>query len=121
MRTAPAFLHAQCLCTPSFTPSRVHSRTAPHAYGTTSATAILIAMSVRSLHREVVNSHSHGSTERTKARPITQGLISVPAAFLWLEVHAVGYFLALSYFGRGTYVGPPSHTLGLRRSLTLHR
>ncbi|EPS94877.1 hypothetical protein FOMPIDRAFT_1133512 [Fomitopsis schrenkii] len=40
--------------------------------------------------------------ERTKSRPIAQGLVSVPAALLWLEVQVLGYIAAMSYLGRET-------------------
>lgn len=44
------------------------------------------------------------SIERTKSRPIAQGLVSVPAALLWLEVQVLGYIAAMSYLGRETCV-----------------
>lgn len=46
-------------------------------------------------------------TERTKTRPLPSGLISVPAALLWLAVHTSAYLATLSYFGPETYVDLP--------------
>ncbi|KAI0734750.1 UbiA prenyltransferase [Fomitopsis betulina] len=43
-----------------------------------------------------------GRVERTKTRPLPSGLISVPAALLWLAVHTSAYLATLSYFGPET-------------------
>ncbi|KAH9930233.1 UbiA prenyltransferase family-domain-containing protein [Fomitopsis serialis] len=66
------------------------------------AIACTFAHSAGCIWNDICDRNFDRQIERSKTRPIACGLISVPAALLWLEVHALGYFTALSYFGRST-------------------